>query len=134
MRFRSRGVVAASMLLVAVALSGCAPRQPWQTELVVAGTNGGYATSAGGVFSPDGTKVLFQTVAGDLGPTDTNGESDVYLRDLASGTATLVSANGEGTDSGDGQSLNPGVQPRRHQGGVRQLRRRPGADGHGPRR
>jgi Tol biopolymer transport system component len=60
-------------------------------------------------ISPDGTKVLFSSDATDLVPTDTNGKSDVFLRDLTAGTTTLVSVNAAGTDSGNGASIRPSV-------------------------
>jgi uncharacterized repeat protein (TIGR01451 family) len=63
------------------------------------------------VISPDGTKVAFQTDAGDLGPTDTLATClggirpvvyvpcpDVYLRDLAAGTTELLTVNAAGTN------------------------------------
>jgi Tol biopolymer transport system component len=64
-----------------------------------AGTGGGNAASRAPVFSPDGTRVLFESSASDLGPTDTNGFNDLYLRDLDAGTTSLVSVNPAGTDS-----------------------------------
>jgi uncharacterized repeat protein (TIGR01451 family) len=66
-------------------------------------------------FSPDGTRVVFETTANDLGPTDTNGGSsepqDLYLRDLTTGTTSLVTANATGTDSGNGASSQPDFSP-----------------------
>jgi Tol biopolymer transport system component len=89
------------------ALAGC--RQTWSSELVSVnadGTNGGNDWSDYPVISPDGTKVAFMTVASDLGPVDTNPYPDIYVRDLVSGTTTLVSVNAAGTDSGNrGSSL-----------------------------
>lgn len=66
-----------------------------------AGTDASGGFSDAPHLSPDGTKVSFRTTASDLGPTDTNGTWDLYVRDLASDTTTLVSANPAGTDSGD---------------------------------
>lgn len=43
-------------------------------------------------------------MATDLGPRDTNWVFDVYVRDLAAGTNTLVSGNAAGDDSGNGVS------------------------------
>jgi Tol biopolymer transport system component len=60
-------------------------------------------------LSPSGRFVVFATTAGDLGPTDTNGLSDVYLRDLLTGTVTLVSANTAGTNGGNGPSTHLAV-------------------------
>ena len=76
-----------------------------------AGTSGGNGWSRGPVFSPDGTKVAFTSNASDLGPPDTNGATDVYVRDLVAGTTTLVSMNGDRNDSGNGMSLVPVFSP-----------------------
>jgi Tol biopolymer transport system component len=102
-----RTTACGAVVLAATTLTGCA--QTWQTELVsrnAAGTDSATGHSGDGPlsFTPDGTKVVFVTSAGDLGPTDTNGRADVYIRDLTTGTATLVSVNAAGTDAGDGAS------------------------------
>jgi uncharacterized repeat protein (TIGR01451 family) len=100
------------------------------TELVsanAAGADGGDGPSEVFVFSPDGTRIAFQTQASDLGPTDTNADAicpvygvgviprvpcpDVYLRDLTTGTTTLVSARSDGLDSGNHQSGYPVFSP-----------------------
>ena len=56
-------------------------------------------------ISPDGSKVAFEGDGQRFGPTDTNQRDDVYLRDLAAGTTTLVSANAAGTDAGNNDSI-----------------------------
>jgi WD40-like Beta Propeller Repeat len=78
------------------------------TELVSinqAGTdsvNGGAGLDG---LSADGRFVGFVSDATDLVATDdTNGEFDVFVRDLKTGTTTLVSVNRAGTDSGNGRS------------------------------
>jgi Tol biopolymer transport system component len=85
-----------------------------ETVLVTAGATGGGATRDGDVadtglpdVSRDGTKVVFATNADNLGPTDTDGEFDVYLRDLAAGTNTLITV-------GDGGAFNPAFTPDGH--------------------
>lgn len=77
------------------------------TAAGTAGDRWSYATW----ISPDGTKVLFSSDATDLVPADTNGEGDVFLRDLTAGTTTLVSVNAAGTDSGNGVSSRPSMSP-----------------------
>lgn len=73
----------------------------------------GFNDSSSPVFSPDGRSIAFTSDASDFGPadTDTDGDSfvdsDVYLRDLVAGTTSLVSTNGEGTDSDRGRSERP---------------------------
>lgn len=69
-----------------------------------AGTDSGNGRSADGMVSAYGTHVAFLSEATDLGPTDTNGVQDVYVRDLVTGVTTLVSANATGTDAGNGAS------------------------------
>jgi len=100
-------------VLGGVALSGCA--LTWHNDL--ASSNGTNTDSSGvlvwynPVFSPDGTKLAFVSEATNLGPTDTNGAPDIYLRDLASGTTTLVSTNAAGTNSGNGGASGPSFSP-----------------------
>jgi Tol biopolymer transport system component len=62
-------------------------------------------------FSPDSTQIAFSSAASDLVPADSNGSTDVFVRDLASATTTLVSVNGSGTDSGNGYSVFPVFSP-----------------------
>jgi Tol biopolymer transport system component len=84
--------------------SGCA----WHSDLV-SGTSGaaGNAQSYNPVVSADGTKVAFITAASDLGPTDSNGQDDVYVRDLTDGKVTNLNTNVAGDDSGDKGSGGP---------------------------
>ncbi len=71
------------------------------------GTNGGNGNSTFPVISADGQYVAFESSASNLGPTDTNGHPDIYVRDLVAGTTTLVSVNSDGSDSGNGSSSSP---------------------------
>lgn len=50
------------------------------------------------VFSPDGTKVLFSSLASNLVPGDTNGLADVFMRDLTTGLTTQISLHNAGID------------------------------------
>jgi uncharacterized repeat protein (TIGR01451 family) len=82
------------------------------TTLVSANASGTAAAdshSGQPVFSPDGTEIAFVSHAGDLGPTDTNQNNDVYVRDLATGAVTLVSVDASGTTGGQG--LSPTFSP-----------------------
>ncbi|HEX6420502.1 MAG TPA: hypothetical protein VFZ77_18520 [Acidimicrobiales bacterium] len=94
-------------------LSAC--HEPsWQAELVsanAAGTDSANGQSFGPMLSADGTKVVFESAASDLGPTDTNGVDDVYVRDLTAGTTDLVSVDATGTDGGDDRSFFPQLSP-----------------------
>lgn len=70
-----------------------------------AGTGSGNAASLSTpAISADGRFVAFASNASDLVPQDTNGTTDVFVRDMVAGTTTLVSVNGAGTDSGNGDS------------------------------
>ena len=110
-----RGTAGAVLAAVGMlAAAGCQPIQPWRSELVTPngdGTGGSVGYVDFLTYSPDGTKLAFVTDAGDLGPTDTNGNEDVYVRDLVSGTTTLVSVNAAGTDAGNGLSRYPTFGP-----------------------
>jgi Tol biopolymer transport system component len=98
---------------LAVGLAGCAvPR--WQSDLASvnsAGNNSGDGSSWSPELSVDGTMVVFESRASNLGASDTNGDADVYVRDLATGENSLVSVNATGTDSGDDVSRFPQLSP-----------------------
>jgi uncharacterized repeat protein (TIGR01451 family) len=75
------------------------------------GVGGGTGNSFFSQFSPDGGRVLMTSQANDLGVPDSARstgvgfpEEDVYIRDLAAVTTTLVSVNAAGTDSGSARS------------------------------
>ncbi len=63
------------------------------------GGDSGNGASSEGSFSPDGMQVVFTSVASDLVPGDTNEESDVFVRDLTTGTTSVVSAGEGGSDT-----------------------------------
>jgi uncharacterized repeat protein (TIGR01451 family) len=75
-----------------------------------AGTAGGNGTSHSPRFAGD-DHVVFASTAANLGPVDPNGGTDVYMRDLTSGTTSLVSVNAAGTAAGDRASAAPAVSP-----------------------
>ncbi|HEX2590621.1 MAG TPA: bluetail domain-containing putative surface protein [Rhizomicrobium sp.] len=64
----------------------------------------GNGASFGGVFSPDGTKIAFYSNATNLVSGDTNGVTDVFVKDLITGDVTRVSMGDLGVQ-GDGASL-----------------------------
>ena len=68
--------------------------------------SGGYAA-----VSADGRYVVFQSFATDLAAPDNDGDTDVFVRDVQSGTTELVSVNAGGTDSGNGDSTMPVMTP-----------------------
>jgi Tol biopolymer transport system component len=70
------------------------------------GLGGGNGDSMFGALSADGRYVVFQSDASDLLPGDTNGVTDIFVRDLVLGTTELISvaadgswANGPSTDA-----------------------------------
>lgn len=62
------------------------------------------------VFSPDGSKVVFWSLTDNAAAGDTNTVGDVYLRDLETGSLTLLSTNVLG-EVGDDRSLRPVFSP-----------------------
>ncbi|MBB4196769.1 hypothetical protein CCR94_20820 [Rhodoblastus sphagnicola] len=56
----------------------------------------GDADSSQASFSPDGTKVVFASLASNLVPGDSNGAEDVFVLDLATGAITRVSTAANG--------------------------------------
>jgi Tol biopolymer transport system component len=104
-----RGGAAGAVVLMLAAIAGCTPRQPWSSELAsvdAAGDAAGNHESRHPMLSADGTTVVFQSRASDLVPNDTNGTTDVFVRDLATGETSLVSVGTSGT-SGNNASMNP---------------------------
>ncbi|HEX8282903.1 MAG TPA: Calx-beta domain-containing protein [Pyrinomonadaceae bacterium] len=74
-----------------------------------AGTSGGNGHSAAQGVTPDGRFVLFHSSASGLTANDTNGfSSDIFRRDLQTGTTALASVNSAGTGGGN-EGANSGV-------------------------
>jgi len=70
-------------------------------DVNLAGTDRGNSFSSDDAWiGDDGRYVLFTSFASDLVANDTNGGSDVFLRDMVAGKTSLVSVNHAGTDSG----------------------------------
>jgi Tol biopolymer transport system component len=64
-------------------------------------------------ISPDGRYVAFASSATNLVPNDTNGRTDIFVRDLVANTTTLVSLNSQGE-----QATLPCIQPSISQDGL----------------
>jgi Tol biopolymer transport system component len=60
------------------------------------GNGGGNDDSVSGQASTNGQFVVFQSNASNLVPNDTNGVTDIFVRDLVAGTTTLVSVSTNG--------------------------------------
>jgi Tol biopolymer transport system component len=64
--------------------------------------------SFGPVISADGRYVAFESAATNLVPGDTNGLSDIFVRDLMAGTTTRVSVDSAGRQA-NGPSYRPAI-------------------------
>ena len=66
------------------------------------------AASMGGSWSPDGTKILFYSSAGNLVAGDTNGAGDLFVKTLSSGAIQRVNTDATGAQA-NGESEPEGV-------------------------
>jgi Tol biopolymer transport system component len=73
--------------------------------------NAGSSPDSSLAISANGRFVAFPSLSSDLVPTDTNNTVDVFVRDLQTGTTTLVSVNLAGINGGDDQSIKPVITP-----------------------
>ena len=81
------------------------------TSLVSASLSGiGADDSSPNGISTNGQYVLFESIASDLVPGDTNNANDIFVRDIVNGTTMLVSANTNGVP-GNGLSDHPAMTP-----------------------
>ena len=84
-----------------------------QSNILVSVNTNGLATADGASTEPavsgDGRYVAFTSLADNLVSNDTNFQSDVFLRDLQTGTTVLVSTNGAGPGSANGTSYSPTI-------------------------
>ncbi len=85
--------LATGAITLVSATSGAEPANNWSVQPSI---------------SADGTKVTFQSFATNLVPDDINGEADIFLKDLTTGTITLVSTSGNG-QPGNGRSFAPAL-------------------------
>ena len=76
----------------------------------LSGTGGGNGNSMLGQVSTNGQFVVFQSDASNLVPNDTNGVTDIFVRDLVAGTTTLVSVSTNGGPA-NGASTDPVMTP-----------------------
>jgi Tol biopolymer transport system component len=74
------------------------------------GTGGGNGNSTSGQISTNGRYVAFQSDSSDLLTDDTNGVSDIYVRDLQLGSNILVSVASDGGWA-NGASTDPVLTP-----------------------
>jgi Tol biopolymer transport system component len=74
------------------------------------GNKGGNGDSTNPAFSPDSSKIAFDSMASNLVKRDTNGFRDVFVRTLASGTLERVSTNANNKQA-NAASGNPVFSP-----------------------
>ena len=109
MRALRRLALIAGLALVIFAVPAAA-LDPGETVLVSQTSGGGSADARESVdLSADGRCVVFSSSHAAL--PFSNGSLQVYLRDTEADTTTIVSVNQGGTNSGDGDSLNPVITP-----------------------
>src|SRR5260370_34792861 len=75
------------------------------------GTRWGNSISTSPLLTPDGRFVVFASLASNLIVNDTNGASDIFVRDRLLGTTMLVSLNRAGTGPGNSASTTPVLGP-----------------------
>lgn len=82
------------------------------TERVTNGVGGVQANyhAQSGPISADGRLVVFASSASNLAPNDTNGVSDVFVRDRVAQSNTIVSLSSTGA-AGNGASSRPAITP-----------------------
>jgi len=74
----------------------------------VAANADSHAQGGAPAVNGDGQLVAFYSTATNLVPTDTNGQTDVFLRQVGSSTTELISVSSNGTQ-GNGPSLYPSI-------------------------
>ena len=79
-------------------------------SLNAARSGGGNGDSLPSAISANGRYALFESTARDLVANDTNNASDIFLRDVLSGTTTLISADNSGV-CGRGDSRDAVMTP-----------------------
>ena len=68
------------------------------TTRVSTNSSGGQLSgfSERGAWSPDGSRIAFDSKANDVVPGDTNVHEDIFVKNLGDGAVTMVSTNGAG--------------------------------------
>lgn len=74
-----------------------------------AGTSNGNGESLEPAISANGTQVAFASYASDLDPLDSDGMSDIFVRDVDLGETHLVSVNSSGTGSANLHCYRPTI-------------------------
>ncbi|OKI09575.1 hypothetical protein A6A06_02570 [Streptomyces sp. CB02923] len=103
------GACALAALLPATT-AGAQPAPQHGTERVSVAAHGAQANdgSSGSAISADGRFVTFVSAATDLVPGDTNGQSDIFVKDLKTGAVQRVNVASDGTQA-DSYSFSPSL-------------------------
>jgi Tol biopolymer transport system component len=104
-------VAAVLAISIASAAAGSAAWAAQGTTVRVSVAAGGGDTTSNSNWpsaSADGRHVAFSSWADNLVPGDTNGQSDIFVRDLQAGTTRLVSVASDGTQAND-TSFTPSI-------------------------
>jgi Tol biopolymer transport system component len=99
-----------SFFCLNVFLHDCASNTTVLVSGNLSGTGGGNGSSMLGQVSTNGQFIVFQSDASNLVPNDTNGVTDIFVRDLVAGTTTLVSVSTNGGPA-NGASTDPVMTP-----------------------
>jgi hypothetical protein len=84
--------------------------QPISIDTTGAAMGNGYSSAAAGSISANGQYEVFTSSATNLvNNVIVNGQEHVYLRDLVSGTTSLVDIGSDGTDAGNNSVCNRSV-------------------------
>ncbi len=104
MRGVSIAVLAGALVAGATTLAGAAP-QPGPERITLRSTGEQIGEGSGGArLSADGRYTAFATSDADVVPGDTNGRSDVFVRDLRTGAVERVNVASDGTQAEGGWS------------------------------
>jgi Tol biopolymer transport system component len=108
----SKRVLLLTVVTIAVMTLAAAPlAYAGTTERVSVDSNGVQGNGGSSDWSEinaDGRFVAFQSYANNLVPDDTNGETDIFVRDRLAGTTEMVSINSEGIQ-GNSYSYSPSM-------------------------
>src|SRR3989442_1497918 len=100
-----RRVLSSVTLVLLTALWGwSAGAQTTERVSVTSGGTEGNGASLGSALSADGRFVAFQSDATNLAPGDTNGATDVFVRDRQTGMTERVSVASDGTQANNASS------------------------------
>ena len=93
--------------MIALSLLLLIPQSTVRVSVDAAGAQADFGNEHPAI-TPDGRFVVFTSAATNLGPVDTNGGTDVYRKDLSSGSVVLVSLDSAGGQA-NGSSIAPSV-------------------------